>query len=66
MVVDETEWVNTFFPRSEVTTVQGNSISGRAVKHVMLLKDLKTRTGRLPESWGNLFELPGIPVPVPQ
>jgi len=30
MVVDETEWMNTYFPAWEVTMVQGNSISSRA------------------------------------
>jgi len=48
MVVDETEWMNTHFAAGEVTMVQGNSTSDRAMKHVMLLKRLSNRSGKLP------------------
>jgi len=65
MVVDETEWMNTYFPAWEVTMVQGNSISSRALKHVMLLKNLRTRTGNLPGTFGTIFELPWFPSVLP-
>jgi len=55
--VDETEWVKTSFPALEVTTVQGSSISTRAVKHVMLLKNLYTRTGKKPIGPGGVYEI---------
>lgn len=45
MMVDETEWVKTYFPAGEVTMVQGTSISPNAVKHVVLMKNLRTRNG---------------------
>ncbi len=45
MVVDETEWKQTLFPAGEVTMVQGSSITGMALKHVLLLKNLRTATG---------------------
>lgn len=58
MLVDKTEWMTTLFPASQVTMVQGSSISPNAVKHVLLLKDLKTRDGRMigPASW--ILEFP--------
>ncbi len=58
MLVDKTEWMTTLFPASQVTMVQGSSISPHAVKHVLLLKDLKTQNGRLigPASW--ILEFP--------
>ena len=66
MLVDETEWVNTYFPQWEVTMVQGNSISSQAVKHVMLMKNLKTPTGVLPRTFGTIFELPWFPSVLPK
>ena len=45
MVVDETEWMPTYFPAGEVTMVQGSSISSGAAKHVLLLKGLRTAAG---------------------
>ncbi len=58
MVVDKTEWMTTLFPASQVTMVQGSSISPRAFKHVLLLRNLKTRDGRMigPASW--VIEMP--------
>ncbi len=58
MLVDKTEWMTTLFPASQVTMVQGSSISPNVVKHVLLLKDLKTASGRLigPSSW--ILEFP--------
>ena len=58
MVVDKTEWMTTLFPASEVTMVQGSSISPQVFKHVLLLKNLKTSDGRMigPASW--ILELP--------
>lgn len=39
ILIDETEWMKTYFPAMEVTTVQGSSITPHAVKHVILLKN---------------------------
>ncbi len=47
MVVDKTEWMTTLFPAGQVTMIQGSSIGPGAVKHVLLLKNLKTATGRM-------------------
>jgi len=47
MPVDESEWVDTLFAPGEVTTVQGSSMSPHAVKHVLLLRNLRSATGRL-------------------
>lgn len=47
MQIDETEWVDTLFPTGEVTMVQGASMSAGAVKHVVLLRNLRSATGRL-------------------
>ena len=66
MVVDETEWMNTHFPAWEVTMVQGNSISHRAMKHVMLLKNLRNRSGKLPRTRGMIFEIHGPPSVLPK
>lgn len=57
--VDETEWVKTLFPALEVTTVQGSSITDRAVKHVMLLKNLYTRSGQKPIGPGRIYHING-------
>jgi hypothetical protein len=66
MMVDSTEWVNTHFAPWVVTMVQGNSISGRAVKHVTLMRSLRTRNGNLPGTFGLLFEIPWFHTTVPQ
>jgi len=66
MLVDQTEWVNTYFPAWEVTMIQGNSISANAVRHVILLKNLRTRTGRVPDSFGFIFEVPWFPSVLPK
>jgi len=60
MLVDETEWINTYFPPLEITTIQGNSIHARAVKHCMLLRNIRNASGLLPGFRRSLFELPGI------
>jgi hypothetical protein len=57
MVVDESEWVNTLFPRAEVTMVAGSSISPKPVKHVMLMRNLRTNTGRVIGPVGTVFEV---------
>lgn len=59
MVVDKTEWVNTHFPRAEVTMVQGNSISSKPAKHVMLMRNLRTRTGGIIGPVGAIFAIAG-------
>lgn len=60
MLVDETEWINTYFPPLEITTIQGNSIHAGAVKHCMLLRNIRNASGVLPGFRRSLFELPGI------
>ncbi len=57
--VDETEWVKYRFPALEITTVQGSSISSKAVKHVMLLRNLYTKTGRRIKP-GTIFKILGF------
>ena len=57
VVIDETEWVKTLFPALEVTTVQGSSLTAGAVAHVMLLKNLYTRSGRRPSAPGSVYEI---------
>ena len=57
VAIDETEWVKTLFPALEVTTVQGNSLTGGAVTHVMLLKNLYTRSGKRPSAPGSVYEI---------
>jgi len=57
--VDETEWMKYHFPALEITTVQGSSISNKAVKHVMLLRNLYTKTGRRIKP-GTIFKIPGL------
>ena len=57
VMIDETEWVKTFFPALEVTTVQGNSLTAGAVSHVMLLKNLYTRSGKRPFAPGGVYEI---------
>lgn len=49
MVVDSTEWINTLFPAGEVTMVQGSSIRTNAVKHRLMLRNLRTESGKLPK-----------------
>ena len=66
MLVDQTEWVNTYFPAWEVTMLQGNSISANAVRHVILLKNLRTRSGRIPATFGFIFEVPWFPTVLPK
>ncbi len=58
MLVDKTEWMTTFFPASQVTMVQGSSISPRAFKHVLLLKNLKTSDGRMIGPASFILEMP--------
>ena len=57
VALDETEWVKTLFPALEVTTVQGNSLTTGAVTHVMLIKNLYTRSGKRPASPGSVYEI---------
>lgn len=57
MLVDATEWVQTHFPALQVTMVQGSSISGRAAKHTMLLRNLRTRDGSIRGTSGSVFEV---------
>jgi len=57
VVIDETEWVKTFFPALEVTTVQGSSLTAGAATHVMLLKNLYTASGKRPISPGGVYEI---------
>lgn len=66
MLLDETEWVKTFFPALEVTMVQGSSISTTAAKHVMLLKNLYTASGNKPISQGRIFEIRSSPSILPR
>ncbi len=58
MLVDKTEWTTTLFPASQVTMVQGSSISPNAVKHVLLMKGLKTRNGRVIGPASVILEFP--------
>lgn len=47
MALDETEWVDTLFAPGDTTMVQGSSLSPHAAKHVLLLRNLRSATGRL-------------------
>jgi len=66
MLVDQTEWVNTYFPAWEVTMVRGNSISAKAQKHVILFKNLRSKTGKLPGTFGSILEIPWFPSVLPK
>lgn len=61
MVVDETEWMAVYFPPLEVTMIQGNSISPNAVKHVLLLKNIRNASGRLPRLGRSIYEIRVLP-----
>jgi hypothetical protein len=65
MVVDETEWVETHFPAWEVTAVKANSITAGAVKHTLLLRNIRNRTGVLPKAKRGIFAVPGSGYPIP-
>lgn len=65
MLVDQTEWMPTYFPAWEVTMVQGSSISPKPVKHVMLLRNLRNRDGNIQGTWGTVFEMPWFQSVVP-
>ncbi len=58
MMMDKTQWMPTLFPASQVTMVQGSSLGGGAVKHVVLLKNLRTRNGRIIGPATDIFEVP--------
>lgn len=65
MLVDQTEWMPTYFPAWQVTMVQGSSISPSPVKHVMLLRNLRNRDGNIQGTWGTVFEMPWFQSVVP-
>lgn len=41
ITVDRTEWIPTFFPAAQITTIQGSSLATNAVKHVVMIKNLR-------------------------
>ena len=45
MAIDRSEWVTTLFPAGEVTLVQASSLTPVAVKHVLLIRNLRTVRG---------------------
>ncbi len=57
MMVDTTQWIPTLFPASQVTMIQGSSLGGGAFKHVVLLKNLQTRNGRIIGPATDIFEV---------
>jgi hypothetical protein len=57
MVVDQTEWMRTLFPALEVTMVRGNSISTQAIKHVILMRNVHTASGKMPSSRGKIYAI---------
>ncbi|WP_146164739.1 hypothetical protein [Desulfonatronum sp. SC1] len=65
MLVDQTEWMPTHFPAWQVTMVQGSSISPKPIKHVMLLRNLRTRDGNIRGTFGTVFEMPWFQSVVP-
>ncbi len=58
--IDETEWMKTRFPASQVTTVQGSSITTQAKSYLILIRNIYTLSGNKPIGYGKLYEIPGV------
>lgn len=63
MLIDRTEWVPTLFPASQITMIQGSSISSHAAKHVLLMRNLKTANGKIVGPARKIFEYPSSYLP---
>lgn len=58
MLVEKTEWIPHFFPAAQVTTIEGSSISQNAFKHVLLMKNLQSPSGKIVGSAIEIYEYP--------